>query len=129
MTPPSRSLSNVAIQVNIFVALKVNKRYSAGAPHAPESDSGNPASLAGTITCVESGANMLDTQAKSSYRNGMNKLPLAKRVQILSMLCEGSSMRSVARVADVSFNTVLKLLIDAGKVCAAFHDEHVRGVT
>jgi IS1 family transposase len=59
----------------------------------------------------------------------MNKLPLAKRVQILSMLCEGSSMRSVARVADVSFNTVLKLLIDAGKVCAAFHDENVRGVT
>jgi len=45
------------------------------------------------------------------------------------MLCEGSSMRSVARVADVSFNTVLKLLINAGKVCAAFHDEHVRGVT
>ena len=33
---------------------------------------------------------------------GMNKLPLAKRVQILSMLCEGSSMRSISRVADVS---------------------------
>jgi IS1 family transposase len=59
----------------------------------------------------------------------MNKLPLATRVQILSMLCEGASMRSIARVADVSFNTVKKLLIDAGKVCAAFHDENVRGVT
>ena len=58
----------------------------------------------------------------------MNKLPLAKRVQILSMLCEGSSMRSIARVCDVSFNTVAKLLIDAGKVCAAFHDERVRDV-
>jgi IS1 family transposase len=58
----------------------------------------------------------------------MNKLHLAKRAQILSMLCEGSSMRSVARVADVSFNTVVKLLVDAGKVCAAFHDENVRGV-
>ena len=59
---------------------------------------------------------------------GMNKLPLAKRVQILSMLCEGSSMRSISRVCDVSINTVGKLLIDAGKVCAAFHDEKVRGV-
>jgi len=59
----------------------------------------------------------------------MNKLPLAKRVQILSMLCEGSSMRSIARVADVSFNTIVKLLVDAGKACAAFHDEKVRGVT
>ena len=28
----------------------------------------------------------------------MNKLPLDKRVQILHMLCEGSSMRSIARV-------------------------------
>jgi IS1 family transposase len=59
----------------------------------------------------------------------MNKLPLAKRVQILSMLCEGSSMRSISRVADVSINTVSKLLVDAGKACAAFHDEKVRGVT
>jgi IS1 family transposase len=58
----------------------------------------------------------------------MNKLTTAKRVQILSMLCEGSSMRSISRVCDVSINTVAKMLIDAGKVCAAFHDEQVRGV-
>ncbi len=60
---------------------------------------------------------------------GMNKLPSDKRVQILQMLCEGSSMRSISRVADVSINTVAKLLVDAGKACAAFHDEKVRGVT
>ncbi|UDL96149.1 IS1 family transposase [Lichenihabitans sp. PAMC28606] len=58
----------------------------------------------------------------------MNKLPLAKRVQILSILCEGGSMRSASRLADVSINTVSKLLIDAGQACAAFHDERVRGV-
>ncbi|MCW5713967.1 MAG: DDE-type integrase/transposase/recombinase [Bauldia sp.] len=58
----------------------------------------------------------------------MNKLPLATRVQILSMLCEGSSMRSISRVADVSINTVSKLLVDAGEACAAFHYETVRGV-
>lgn len=58
----------------------------------------------------------------------MNKLPLAKRVQILSMLCEGSSMRSISRVADVSINTVTKLLVDAGTACAIFHDEKVRDV-
>lgn len=38
-------------------------------------------------------------------------------------------MRSISRVADVSINTVSKLLIDAGKACAAFHDEKVRGVS
>ena len=58
----------------------------------------------------------------------MNKLPSAKRVQILSLLCEGNSMRSVSRLADVSINTVSKLLVDAGLVCAAFHDENVRGL-
>jgi IS1 family transposase len=58
----------------------------------------------------------------------MNKLPLETRVQILSMLCEGSSMRSITRITGVSINTVSKLLEDAGEVCAAFHDEHVRGV-
>ena len=59
---------------------------------------------------------------------GMNKLPLAKRIQILSMLCEGSSMRSISRVADVSINTVSKLLVEAGEACVAIHDEMVRNV-
>jgi len=59
----------------------------------------------------------------------MNKLPLETRVQILSMLCEGSSMRSVSRITGVSINTVSKLIIDAGMACAAFHDATVRGIT
>jgi IS1 family transposase len=58
----------------------------------------------------------------------MNKLPLAKRVQILAMLCEGSSMRSISRVADVSINTVSKLLVEAGEASLAIHDETVRNV-
>lgn len=58
----------------------------------------------------------------------MNKLPLAKRVQILSLLCEGSSMRSISRVCDVSINTVSKLLDEAGRAALAFHDENVRGL-
>jgi IS1 family transposase len=59
----------------------------------------------------------------------MNKLSLKTRVQILNMLCEGSSMRSISRIADVSINTVSKMLVDAGKACSAFHDDNVRGVT
>ena len=58
----------------------------------------------------------------------MNKLPLAKRVQILSMIVEGSSMRSISRVVGVSINTVTKLLVDAGLACAAYHDRQVRNV-
>src|SRR5919202_1930366 len=57
----------------------------------------------------------------------MNKLPIQKRAQILSLLVEGASLRSISRVADVSINTVTKLLVDAGTACSAFHDERVRG--
>lgn len=37
-------------------------------------------------------------------------------------------MRAISRVTGVSLNTVTKLLVDAGKACAAYHDEYVRGV-
>jgi IS1 family transposase len=58
----------------------------------------------------------------------MNKLPLSKRAQILTLLCEGSSMRSIERIVGCSINTVDKLLRGAGEVALAYHDEHVRGV-
>lgn len=58
----------------------------------------------------------------------MNKLAIKTRVQILSMLVEGSSMRSISRITGVSINTVTKLLVDAGEACAAYHDETVRDV-
>lgn len=70
----------------------------------------------------------LIVDAKHKVHYNMNKLPLAKRVQILSMMVEGSSMRSISRVADVSINTVSGLLVDAGEACMAFHEEAVRGV-
>ena len=58
----------------------------------------------------------------------MNKLPTDKRVNILSMLTEGMSMRAVARVAGVSFNTVAKMLTEAADAADAYHDERVRGI-
>lgn len=58
----------------------------------------------------------------------MNRLTANKRAQILSMVCEGHSLRSASRMADVSINAVSKLHVDAGLVCAAFPDETVRGV-
>ena len=58
----------------------------------------------------------------------MNKLPVIKRVMILSMLVEGMSMRAISRTVGVSINTVSKLLVEAGEACAAYHDETVRDV-
>ena len=69
---------------------------------------------------------MLDAKQKVQYKRGMaNVLPIAKRVQILGMLCESMSMRAVSRLADVSINTVTKLLEDAGEACLWMHDDLV----
>ena len=59
----------------------------------------------------------------------MNTLDTKTRALILRLLVEGNSIRATTRTADVSKNTVTKLLEDAGKACAAYHDEHVRSVT
>ena len=58
----------------------------------------------------------------------MNKLPFEKRVQALTMLVEGSSMRSVSRIVGIDMGAVTKLLEDAGEACLAYHNEAVRGV-
>ena len=55
-----------------------------------------------------------------------NVLPAAKRVQIVSALIEGCSIRSTARMVGVSRNTVTKLLLDLAEVCQRHSDEHFR---
>ena len=50
------------------------------------------------------------------------------RALIIRLLVEGNSIRATSRIADVSKNTVTKLLEDAGKACAQYHDENVKGV-
>ena len=56
----------------------------------------------------------------------MNTLPRHKKTLILRCLVEGNSIRATSRLAEVSKNTVTKLMIDAGKACAAYQDEHLR---
>jgi IS1 family transposase len=58
----------------------------------------------------------------------MNKLPLAKRVQVISALMEGSGVNATARMTGVSKPTILKLVADLGLACVAYHNEHVRNV-
>lgn len=59
----------------------------------------------------------------------MNRLPPEKRVQVISLLCEGMSMRAASRVADVSINTVTKLLIDAGSAALDYQDRALRNLS
>jgi len=58
----------------------------------------------------------------------MNQLPQTKRVQIIAALVEGNSIRVTCRMTDVAKGTVLKLLVDLGKACARYQDEHLRNL-
>jgi len=58
----------------------------------------------------------------------MNKLPPETRVQILTLLVEGMSLRAAGRATDTAFNTVTKLFVDAGRACAAYQDGALRNL-
>lgn len=59
----------------------------------------------------------------------MNRLPIEKRVQILGCLTEGMSLRATSRLADVSINTVTKLLVDVGTACEAYQIDKLVNLT
>jgi IS1 family transposase len=59
----------------------------------------------------------------------VNKLPRAKRIEIITFLVEGMSLRAVTRVTGVSINTVTKLLVDAGQACTEYQDKAFGGLT
>lgn len=58
----------------------------------------------------------------------MNKLSTEKRMQIISCLVEGMSIRSTVRITGASKNTVTKLLVDVGRACADYQDKHLRNL-
>ena len=72
---------------------------------------------------------MLDRSSMARYVRVMNKLPRDKRVQIISLLVEGMSLRAVTRATGASINTVTKLLIEAGKACSEYQDRTFRKLT
>lgn len=50
----------------------------------------------------------------------MNQLSIEKRVQIVSALVEGCSIRSTVRMTGASKNTIAKLLVELGAACSDY---------
>ncbi len=71
---------------------------------------------------------MLALHERSCIMFIMNLLDNKKRAQILHLLVEGNSLRATARIADVSRNTVDKLLCDAGEACLDYQDKVLRNL-
>lgn len=52
----------------------------------------------------------------------MNKLPPTKRAQVLQMMAEGISLRTITRLTSISRTTLQKLLEDAGQAFSEYQD-------
>ncbi len=57
-----------------------------------------------------------------------NILKTEKKVQVVSMLAEGSSMASIARITGIHPDTIMRLAVRIGQACAKIQDEKMRGL-
>ncbi len=59
----------------------------------------------------------------------MKRLDKTDRAHILHLLCEGMSIRAVARTTGTSKTTITKLVVDAGQAAAWYQDRVFRNLT
>ena len=59
----------------------------------------------------------------------MNRLSEAQRVQVISALVEGNSIRATVRMTGVAKDTVIKLLAEVGQACTEYQDRVFRNLT
>src|SRR5258708_2389173 len=58
-----------------------------------------------------------------------NILETEKKVAVISMLAEGSSIRAIERITGVNRNTIMSLGLRVGAACKRIMDEKMRGLT
>ncbi|HYB62779.1 MAG TPA: IS1 family transposase, partial [Methylomirabilota bacterium] len=58
----------------------------------------------------------------------MNQLTTAKRVQVISALVEGNSLRATVRMTGVGLNTIQRLFAQLGPACSAYQDKVLRNL-
>lgn len=59
----------------------------------------------------------------------MNRLNLEDQIRVISALVEGNSIRSTVRMTGVAKKTVLKLLVNVGRVCWVYQHKNLTGLT
>jgi transposase-like protein/IS1 family transposase len=74
--------------------------------------------------CLECGRKFTDsTRVLAGMRIGVDQTG-----RIIAMLCEGLSIRAVARLANVDKHTILELLLLVGQRCKVYMENHIVGV-
>ena len=57
-----------------------------------------------------------------------NELKTEKKAQVVSLLCEGSSIRAIERITGIHRDTVMRLGVRIGDACAKIQDEKMRSL-
>jgi IS1 family transposase len=58
-----------------------------------------------------------------------NELKSEVKTQVVSLLCEGNSIRSIERITGIHRDTVMRLGVRIGQACAKIQDEKMRSLT
>lgn len=56
------------------------------------------------------------------------RIGLDRAAQIIELICEGMSLRSVSRVTDTDVQTIIDLMVLVGERCEAYSDDVIRGI-
>ena len=59
----------------------------------------------------------------------MNRIPLARRTQIIHCLVEGNSIRSTERLTNTHRDTIMRLMVEVGGGCANLMNEEMRDLS
>ena len=57
-----------------------------------------------------------------------NDLQFEKKVNAVSMLCEGSSIRAIERITGVNRNTIMNLGVRVGQECIRIQNAKMRNI-
>src|ERR1700730_16099849 len=58
----------------------------------------------------------------------MNRLPVAKKVAVISALCEGCLLHPVSHLTGVAKGTILRLLAEVGTACSEYQNVTLRNI-
>jgi IS1 family transposase len=59
----------------------------------------------------------------------MNRLPLARRSQVINCLVEGNSIRSTERMTDTHRDTIMRLMVEVGTGCASLANQQMHDLS
>ncbi len=78
------------------------------------------------LTCGHKWGTMYVEERSTNRRETMNKLKVEKKIQVISALVEGNSIRSTERMIGVHRDTIMRLMVRVGTACKGLMDVSMR---